>query len=153
MLKRRKDGGTPGGYVNAGGGGAQAAASNKDMQSRDTPIGNAKNLSFVNGSAPDGSRLYTVPSQLSLNQWGLSGRWFQRGEKAVLAGTNGSIVFRFHARDLHLVLGVQADKPVRFRVKLDGQAPGENHGTDTDAQGLGTVNGYRHYQLIRQQGP
>ncbi len=153
LLQERNGGGTPVGFVNATGVGAQAGADNKDVQSPDTPIGNAKNLSFKNDGSPDGSRLYTVPSQLSLNQWGLAGRWLLRGEKAVLADAHGSMVFRFHARDLHLVLGVQGDKPVRFRVSLDGQAPGENHGADIDAQGFGTVSGYRLYQLVRQQGP
>ncbi len=153
LLQERNGRGTPDGFVTASASGAQAAADNKDVQSPDTPIGSARNLSFANGSAPDGSRLYTVPSQLTLNQWGLAGRWFLRGERAVLADPHGSVVFRFHARDLHLVLGGQGGKPVRFRVKLDGQAPVENHGTDIDPQGLGTVNGYRLYQMIRQQGP
>lgn len=153
LLQERNGGATPGGFVNAAGNGAQAAADNKDVQSPDTPIGNASNLSFVGNSGPDGSRLYTAPSQPGLNQWGLAGRWLLRGEKAVLADTHGTLVFRFHARDLHLVLGVQGDKPVRFRIKLDGQAPGEDHGSDIDAQGSGTVDGYRLYQLVRQQGP
>ena len=66
----------------------------------------------------------------------------------------GKIVFRFHARDLHLVLGPAAnDKPVRFRVMLDGTPPGDDHGSDTDADGMGTVQGHRLYQLIRQKGP
>lgn len=72
----------------------------------------------------------------------------------MLDSAPGRIVFRFHARDLHLVLGPRADgKPVRFRVLLDGKAPGEDHGTDVDTQGNGTVTGQRLYQLIRQKGP
>lgn len=153
LLQERNGAGAPDGFVSANGLGAQAPTDNKDVQSPDTPIGNAKNLSFVDAGAPDGSRLYTVPSQLSLNRWGLAGRWLLRGEKAVLADAPGSMVFRFHARDLHLVLGVQGDKPIRFRVRLDGHAPGENHGSDIDGQGFGTVNEYRLYQLIRQQRP
>jgi Thioredoxin like C-terminal domain len=74
-------------------------------------------------------------------------------ESAVLQATSGTVVLRFHARDLHLVLGPSNDgKPVRFRVKLDGAPPGEDHGGDTDASGLGTVQGHRLYQLIRQKG-
>jgi len=71
----------------------------------------------------------------------------------VLANAPGGIVYRFHARDLHLVLGPSANgKPVRFRVRLDGQAPGDSHGVDTDAQGLGSVTSQRLYQLVRQSG-
>ncbi len=71
----------------------------------------------------------------------------------MLKSAGGKIVFRFHARDLHLVLGPGADgKPVRFRVTIDGQAPGENHGVDTDTQGIGVVKDHRLYQLVRQKG-
>ena len=64
----------------------------------------------------------------------------------------GRIVFRFHARDLHLVLGTKEGKPVRFRVSIDGKPPGDSHGTDGDADGQGTVDGHRLYQLVRQTG-
>ena len=75
-------------------------------------------------------------------------------EKAVLQTAPGKIVFDFYARDLHLVLGTGTDaKPVRFRVQLDGAAPGANHGADTDADGVGVVKDQRLYQLIRQTGP
>ena len=75
------------------------------------------------------------------------------GESASLNGANGGIVFRFHARDLHLVLGPgAAGKPVRFNVTVDGMAPGENHGSDIDADGQGVVTGERLYQLLRQSG-
>jgi hypothetical protein len=84
----------------------------------------------------------------------LGGVWTIEGEKAVLDSVPGRIVFRFHARDLHLVLGPTADgKPVRFRVLLDGKAPGDDHGVDIDAAGAGTVSSQRLYQLIRQTGP
>ena len=74
-------------------------------------------------------------------------------ESAVLKGSSGKIVFRFHARDLHLVLGPAKDgKPVRFKVTVDGTPPGDDHGSDTDANGAGTVQGHRLYQLIRQKG-
>jgi hypothetical protein len=71
----------------------------------------------------------------------------------VLQAAPGKIIFRFHARDLHLVLGTSDGKPVRFTVKLDGTAPGDDHGVDTDNAGSGTVQGHRLYQLIRQKGP
>ncbi len=74
-------------------------------------------------------------------------------EKAVLDAAPGKIEFRFLARDLHLVLGPAGDKPVRFRVRLDGLAPGENHGVDTDAEGNGLIREQRLYQLIRQTSP
>jgi hypothetical protein len=89
-----------------------------------------------------------------LNQWGLGGTWKVGEESAVLQTAPGKIVFRFHARDLHLVLGPgKSGKPIRFRVKLDGAPPGEDHGSDTDANGEGTVQEHRLYQLIRQKGP
>jgi hypothetical protein len=89
-----------------------------------------------------------------LNEWGLKGEWTIGGEHARLDKADGSIVYRFHARDLHLVLGPgEAGKPVRFTVTIDGKAPGDNHGVDTDDGGNGTVTEERLYQLIRQKGP
>jgi hypothetical protein len=71
----------------------------------------------------------------------------------VLDQKDGSIVYRFHARDLHLVLGPAPESgPIRFRVTIDGAAPGASHGTDIDADGQGTVTGQRLYQLVRQSG-
>ena len=88
----------------------------------------------------------------ALNQWGLSGSWDVGGESAVLAAAPGAIVFRFHARDLHLVLTPTNGKPVRFKVTLDGAAPGANAGGDTAPDGSGVVRQPRLYQLIRQNG-
>ena len=89
-----------------------------------------------------------------LNDWGLSGDWTVGGHLSPLNKTDGAISFRFHARDLHLVLGPSADgKPVRFRVTIDGAAPGESHGADTNAAGEGMVTDHRLYQLVRQSGP
>jgi hypothetical protein len=88
-----------------------------------------------------------------LNEWGLSGFWTIRDEDARLDEKDGRIVYRFHARDLHLVLGpTTIGTSVRFRVMIDGAAPGESHGTDVDAEGNGVVNEQRLYQLIRQTG-
>jgi hypothetical protein len=94
---------------------------------------------------------YAVPASLDLNQWALAGPWVVDAEKAVLHTAPGRIEYRFHARDLHLVLGPGVDgKPIRFRVLLDGKVPGADHGADTDANGAGVVNEQRLYQLIRQ---
>jgi hypothetical protein len=88
-----------------------------------------------------------------LNEWGLSGDWTIGGEHAALNAKGGSVVYRFHARDLHLVLGPASNgAPVRFRVTIDGAAPGDSHGTDIDAAGNGVVTEQRLYQLIRQNG-
>jgi hypothetical protein len=88
-----------------------------------------------------------------LNEWALDGNWTVGEESAAANAAASRIVFHFQARDLHLVLGPGADgKPVRFRVRLDGAAPGADHGTDTDADGNGTVSEQRLYQLIRQSG-
>src|SRR5262249_12554725 len=95
---------------------------------------------------------YTLPYELSENQWGFVGRWKVTGQQAALVATPGKLVYRFHARDLHLVLGPGPDgAPVPFIVRLDGQVPGNNHGSDIDSAGNGTVQGQRLYQLIRQQ--
>jgi hypothetical protein len=101
----------------------------------------------------DVSHLYSIPTSLKLNQWALGGQWLDQGQTAVLVSKEGRLAFRFHARDLHLVLGPTASgKPVRFRITIDRQAPGENHGVDTDENGNGTVTEHRLYQLIRQKG-
>jgi hypothetical protein len=77
-----------------------------------------------------------------------------KSEATVLNKPNGRIVYRFHARDLHLVMGPSTPgMSVKFRVLLDGRAPGAAHGTDVDAQGDGTVTEQRLYQLIRQPKP
>jgi thiol-disulfide isomerase/thioredoxin len=141
----------PGGIVNPGGSGAEAAADLNDMQSPETYIGYAKAENFISLPAKDQAHLYTAPGPYGRNQWGLAGVWTIGDESAVLEKAPGKIIFRFHARDLHLVLG-DTGKPVRFRVTLDGKAPGASHGTDADEAGNGTIDGQRLYQLIRQDG-
>jgi hypothetical protein len=95
-----------------------------------------------------------VPASLKLNQWSLAGKWTVGAESAVSSTAADKIVFRFHARDLHLVLGPGPDgKPVRFRVTVDGHDPGPDRGSDIDAKGNGSVGEQRLYQLIRQSGP
>ncbi|HEY4352911.1 MAG TPA: cytochrome c biogenesis protein DipZ, partial [Paraburkholderia sp.] len=135
--------------------GVQAAADNADMQSPETYVGyqRAENFASPGGEAQDKVHTYSAPSQPNLNDWGLAGAWKVGAENATLAAANGRIVYRFHARDLHLVLGPGADgKPVRFRVSVDGAAPGAAHGADIAADGSGTVTEQRLYQLVRQPG-
>ncbi len=106
-----------------------------------------------NGACLVGGILRAEPKHPSLNDWGLAGDWIVHEQVAILNSAGGKIVFRFHARDLHLVLGPSDDgRPVRFRVTIDGQPPGENHGVDTDAHGNGIVTSFRLYQLVRQKG-
>ena len=96
---------------------------------------------------------YTAPAQLSLNRWALGGDWTMDEVAATLNEADGQITYRFHARDLHLVMGpAVSGTAVRFRVRLDGQPPGESHGGDVDEQGNGRVTDQRLHQLIRQRG-
>ena len=102
----------------------------------------------------DEPRIYEMPARLGLNKWGLSGSWTARKETALLNKPNGRIAYRFHARDLHLVMGPAATgTSARFRVLIDGQPPGAAHGIDIDEKGEGIVTEQRLYQLIRQPKP
>jgi cytochrome c biogenesis protein CcdA/thiol-disulfide isomerase/thioredoxin len=146
---------TVSGTVDASGAGAEAAPDIADRHSPETYIGyhRAEHFASAEKIAQDSKRSYTPQPRLSLNQWALGGSWKVGEESAVLQAAPGKIVFRFHARDLHLVLGTTKDgKPVRFKVTVDGTPPGDDHGADTDASGAGTVQGHRLYQLIRQKG-
>ena len=142
------------GVINVTASGAEAAADN--VGSPETYVGykRAGNFASAEPVAKDSRKTYSPQPRLSLNQWALGGSWKVGEESAVLESLPGKIVFRFHARDLHLVLGpTKNGKPIRFTVKLDGTPPGEDHGADTDASGAGTVQSNRLYQLIRQKGP
>ena len=135
--------------------GTEAAADPNDVQSPETYVGYARAQNFASpgGFNEDDPQNYRTPAALSLNQWGLAGKWKDEDQVATSLAAGDSISYRFHARDLHLVLGPgENGKPIRFRVTLDGQAPGANHGVDTDAEGYGEVTEDRLYQLIRQQG-
>jgi cytochrome c biogenesis protein CcdA/thiol-disulfide isomerase/thioredoxin len=146
----------PTGLVDVRGAGVEAAPDMAVVASPETYVGyeRADNFDSAGGIVKDESNTYSDPPARQLNKWGLGGAWTVGPERAVLDRAPGRIVFRFHARDLHLVLGPAADgKPVRFRVLLDGKEPGESHGSDADAQGAGTVTNQRLYQLIRQKGP
>lgn len=155
LLKEKNANLNVAGLVDVKAAGAEAAADLNDVQSPETYVGYARGQNFAGPQeiAADAVEKYSLPQRLNLNQWGLEGKWEVSDEHAALVSAPGSIVFRFHARDLHLVLGPGPDgKPVRFRVLLDGGAPLENHGMDIDENGDGVVRGYRLYQLIRQQG-
>ena len=135
--------------------GVQQAADMGQVASPETYLGyeRAQNFASPEGQAADQARSYTAPAKPSLNQWGLAGSWLSQPEQVTLSQGTGRIVYRFHARDLHLVLGPGKDgKPVRFRVTIDGATPGANHGTDVAADGSGTITGQRLYQLVRQSG-
>jgi thiol-disulfide isomerase/thioredoxin len=127
--------------VSVDGLGAEAAADWEDLDSPETYVGD--------GRAE--RRTDDPPASLRRNHWSLSGDWTTRAQGAVLNEAGGGIAFRFHARDLHLVLRAGAG-PVRFRATLDGDAPGDSHGLDIDDQGTGVVSEPRLYQLIRQPG-
>ncbi|MEH2481695.1 cytochrome c biogenesis protein CcdA/thiol-disulfide isomerase/thioredoxin [Nitrobacteraceae bacterium AZCC 2146] len=136
--------------------GAQAAADERNLGSAETYIGyrQASNFASPGGIREDVPSLYGAGPALSLNTWSLAGNWTVGGEFATLNKAPGGISYRFHARDLHLVLGPAIQgQPVRFRVKIDGQPPGADHGFDVDAEGLGSVRENRLYQLVRQAGP
>ncbi len=135
--------------------GVEAPPDEAHDQSPETYVGyrRADNFASPGGFAQDQAHLYAAPAALKLNQWALGGSWNVDPEKAVLGASGGKIEFRFFARDLHLVLGPgSGGKPVRFRVTLDGAAPGASHGADTDSSGAGVVDRQRLYQLIRQAG-
>lgn len=134
--------------------GAEAIPDLKNIRSGESYLGYRRAVGFVSPQhlRPDTSTAYSV-ARPDLNEWGLSGNWTVGAERAVLDQPDGSIVYRFSARDLHLVLGPGGSgKPVRFQVMIDGKVPGHNHGADTDDDGRGTISSTRLYQLVRQSG-
>ena len=135
--------------------GTEVAADWNDLKSGETYVGSEKAENFASpGGASGKAQAYTAPAGLALNRWGLAGEWTVGKEIATAGRPKARIVYRFHARDVNLVMGPgKAGGPVRFRVLVDGHAPEAAHGTDTDAQGTGTVTEPRLYQLIRQPKP
>jgi thiol-disulfide isomerase/thioredoxin len=128
----------------------------EDVRSPETYVGYAQAVNFASPErmARDSRKAYSLPASPALNQWGLGGLWKARAESGKLESAPGKIVFRFHSRDLHMVLGSPKNgTPVRFRVKLNGAAPGDDHGFDSRADGTGDVRQPRMYQLVRQKGP
>ncbi|HEU4665473.1 MAG TPA: thioredoxin family protein, partial [Dokdonella sp.] len=135
--------------------GVALAPANAEVGSPETYLGyeRAEHFASPGGAVHDVAHAYTVPDALPLNAWGLAGTWTVADEKARLDEAGGRVVFRFHARDLNLVLGPAADgKPARFVVRIDGARPGDDHGLDTDADGRGTVTQQKLYQLVRAKG-
>ena len=135
--------------------GAEAPPS-EDVRSPETYVGYARAENFASPErmGRDSRKTYSPPARPALNQWGFGGWWNVGAESVKLESAPGKIVFRFHSRDLHIVLGLAKDRtPVRFRVKLNGAAPGNDHGVDSGADGTGEVREPRMYQLIRQKGP
>lgn len=136
--------------------GPEAAADWDDLKSSEnyTGYGQAEGFSSPGGVVRDKPHAYTTPAHLSLNQWALSGNWTIKKDRAQSNDSAGHLTYRFHARDLHLVMGpATLGTRVRFRVLVDGHAPGAAHGTDVDEQGYGTLSEQRMYQLIRQPKP
>ncbi len=135
-------------------GGVEAQPDMGEALSQETYIGYERADNFISpgGAAQDVAHVYETP-QPKLGEWGLSGDWTIGAEDAALNKPDGAIAYRFHARDLHLVLGPGEDgKKIRFRVTIDGMAPGDSHGVDTDAEGRGVIAEQRLYQLVRQTG-
>jgi thiol-disulfide isomerase/thioredoxin len=133
--------------------GAELPADLKSLKSPESYLGfeMAERFASKGGAVPNRQHEYVAPKHLSLNEWALSGSWTIQRQAVVLDDANGKIVFRFHARDVNLIMAPSVSgTPVRFRVLLDGHSPAPSRGADIDEQGYGTVSGARMYQLIRQ---
>jgi thiol-disulfide isomerase/thioredoxin len=138
-------------FVSVEGGGVEAAADWDHLQSPETYLGYGRSERFAPAdSATLQADAYQLPNQLEVNHWALAGVWTIGSENVVLDQTGGSIAFRFHARDAHLVLSPGKNEPIPFRVLLDGEAPGPSAGVDVDGDGTGVLRDSRLYQLIRQ---
>ena len=136
--------------------GVEAAADWASLRSPENYLGaeRTQNFALFPGPVLGTRRGYAAPPRLALNHWALTGAWTVQAQDTVLHQAGGRILYRFHARDLHLVMApVAPQTPVRFQVRIDGQPPGAAHGTDVDDQGNGTLTQPRLYQLIRQPGP
>jgi thiol-disulfide isomerase/thioredoxin len=139
--------------VNAGG--VEAPADWASLRSPENYTGYERTGNFASpgGAVPGKRHAYEIPPQLRFNHWALAGDWTMEEEAATLNEAGGQAAYRFHARDLHLVMGpAVSGTSVRFHVRIDGQPPGAAHGTDTDDEGTGTVARQRLHQLIRQPG-
>jgi thiol-disulfide isomerase/thioredoxin len=156
LLGESGAGNVPQDLVSVDGEGAEAAADWDNLGSGENYVGYERSENFASpgGAQIDERRIYSTPGRMRLNQWALSGDWTVAGQSTVLNEGNGHIAYRFHARDLHLVMGPTSPSPYpRFRVLIDGRPPGPAHGIDVDEEGNGTLDEQRLYQLIRQRGP
>lgn len=143
-------------FVTVKASGVEAAADWDSLQSPENYVGydRTQNFSSPGGELLGEPRIYGTPARLPHNHWALSGDWTMEHSFVRLNRPNGKIVYRFHARDLHMVMGPAAPGTfVRFRVLMDGKVPGTAHGIDVDDQGNGTVTEQRLHQLIRQSYP
>ena len=142
--------------VSVDGPGPEAGADWENLKSPETYVGyqRAENFASPGGAVLDKSHRYDLPARLSLNHWALAGDWTIGKQALAMTRANGRIAYRFHARDLHLVMGPAVPgTSVRFRVLIDGQPPGKAHGADVDDRGDGRLREQRLYQLIRQPSP
>ena len=142
--------------VSVAGTGFELPADWRNLRSPEIYLGHdrTENFSSPGGAALGRRRVYAAPTRLELNRWALAGEWTMANQPTTLSKAPGRIVCRFHARDVHLVMGpLRQDSPVRFRVSMDGQPPGSARGLDVDDSGSGNVREQRLYQLIRQPGP
>jgi thiol-disulfide isomerase/thioredoxin len=135
--------------------GLETAADWANLRSPETYLGSEQTGNFASpgGTGLGERRVYSAPARLALNSWALAGDWTMKPGSVVLNKAAGRIVYRFHARDVNLVMGPAHAKAARFRVLIDGQAPGAAHGGDVDEQGHGVVTQARTYQLVRQATP
>jgi hypothetical protein len=136
--------------------GAEAPADWGSLKSPENYLGTARTENFASsgGGFFDKQQAFEIPAKLRLNHWALSGDWTLRKDAVALNRPGGRIAYRFHARDLHLVMGpASPGPPVRFRVMIDGQPPSAAHGVDVDEHGNGILTEQRMYQLIRQPKP
>ena len=138
--------------VSVEGVGVEAEADWDHLRTPETYLGYGRSEHFASpgGAAFDQRRVYELPERLRLNHWALAGEWTIGRENVVLDEAGGSIAYRFHARDAHLVLSPGAREPIPFRVLLDGEAPGPSHGVDVDEDGNGVLRDGRLYQLVRE---
>lgn len=156
LLAERGTAQVPAGFVAAVGRDVELAPDWGNLRSPENYVGveRTENFASPGGALPGKARNYTAPSRLALNHWALTGDWTMDRQAIRLNKPNGRIVYRFHARDLHLVMGPAVrGSPLRFRILVDGKPPGSAHGVDTDEQGLGVVTEQRMYQLVRQPKP
>ncbi len=141
--------------VTVAGDGFEAQADWANLESPETYLGyeQAQNFASPGGAEFDEPRTYVAPDPVRLNRWALSGDWTVERGASVLNRADGRIAFRFHARDVHLVMGPRSrGTSVPFGVLVDGEPPGAAHGLDVDEGGHGTLSQQRLYQLIRERG-
>jgi thiol-disulfide isomerase/thioredoxin len=155
LLAEAGIGGSPRGLVSVDPRGLEVAADWGSLRSPENYLGYERTANFASpGAEPGRRRVYAAPGRLALNHWALSGDWAVEKEAVALHRAGGRIAYRFHARDLNLVMGPAArGASVRFRVLVEGQPPGAAHGIDVDERGNGTVTEQRLYQLVRQPKP